>query len=330
MSAPRTLLILLFALVSPRLAEVPRHYVSSQLDGQGDEYSIPPFVAEESADLDREGDGIATEARAVEVSEVPVARVDAERANRIPAREPAAPPIDAPPPLASEAHPPAMAPVIEPMPAAEIAPASDGARAEPLPEASASPAVPSPPSPRTGTVAAHAETVYYEIEGLSRAEITASLRAHGPDVRGQRFFGLTEWEMSVGYRPAEVEAGCAIDDLKVHVSTETHLPRWPSNAVASPALSGAWDRFITALDHHEDGHRVLAEEAAETVRQRLLAVSAPTCDDLDGAARREMAAVMQEYEALQHAYDAETEHGRTQGAIWPPPRAEYLSASVGE
>jgi predicted secreted Zn-dependent protease len=179
-------------------------------------------------------------------------------------------------------------------------------------------------------VAAHAEKVYYEIEGLSRAEISAALRAHGPDVRGQQFFGLTEWEMGVEYRAVEVESGCAIDGLKVRVSTETHLPRWPGDAVASSALSGAWDRFITALDHHEDGHRVLAEEAAETVRRRLLAVSAPTCGRLDGVAQREMAAVMQEYEARQLAYDAETDHGRTQGAVWPPARAEHLSASVGE
>ncbi len=179
-------------------------------------------------------------------------------------------------------------------------------------------------------VSARAETVYYEIEGLSRAEISAALRAHGPDVRGQQFFGLTEWEMGVEYRAVEVESGCAIDGLKVRVSTETHLPRWPGDAVASSALSGAWDRFITALDHHEDGHRVLAEEAAETVRRRLLAVSAPTCGRLDGVAQREMAAVMQEYEARQLAYDAETDHGRTQGAVWPPARAEHLSASVGE
>ena len=132
--------------------------------------------------------------------------------------------------------------------------------------------------------------------------------------------------MSAGYRPIEDGGGCAIDDLTIEVSVTTHLPRWSRAAAAPSSLRGAWDRFVTALDQHERGHRVLAERAAETVRHRLLTISAPTCDRLDVEARQEMSVVMQEYERRQLAYDAETGHGRTQGAVWPPAHGQHLSA----
>jgi len=322
-SAPRTLLVLLFVVVSTRVAEVPQQYVSSQPGGWWDEQPTTPMPVEGLADSDRAVENAADEASTEEVAvdeaaTTPEVQFDAERVHRIPVREPAALPNDTPAPLAAETRRPVPLPVSEPT--------ADVASAEPLPEAAAPPVTASAVPTRTGTVATRAETVYYEIEGLSRGEITAALRAHGPNVRGQQFFGLTEWEMSAGYLPAEVEDGCAIDDLTVQVAIKTHLPRWPSDAVASEALSGAWKRFITALDEHEQGHRVLAEEAAETVRHRLLAISAPTCDRLDGVARREMAVVMQEYERRQLAYDAETGHGRTQGAVWPPVHDHQLSA----
>lgn len=322
-SVPRTLLVLLFVVVSTRVAEVPQQYASSQAGGWWDEQPATPLPTEELADI---GAAAARAAEPAPISgetadEAPpalVARPGAERMRRVPVREPAALPSDALPPVAPETRRPTAAPAGEP------APGVDAASAEPLAEAAAPPAAPpmasSAVESRTGTVAANAETVYYEVEGLSRSEISAALRAHGPSVRGQQFFGLTEWEMSAGYLPAKIEGGCAVDDLTVRVSTTTHLPQWPSDAVASEALREAWDRFVMALTHHEHGHRVLAEQAAEVVRQRLLTVSAPTCAALDGMARGAMADVMREYEARQHAYDADTEHGRTQGAVWPPRR----------
>jgi len=321
-SVPRTLLVILFVVVCTRLAEVPRQYASSQPGGLWEEQTttLPPTEVPAGPDLaeSRGGDSALTD----EELTLPEVRLEAERPEQIPIREPAALPTDALAPPAAKTRRPVPARAIEPRPVVDVA------SADPMREAPTPPPAPTPARVRTGTVATHAETVYYEIEGLSPADISAALRAHGPSVRGKRFFGLTEWEMGVEYRTVEVEAGCAIDDLKVKVSVATHLPQWPSDAVASAALSGAWEQFITALDQHEYGHRVLAEEAAETVRRRLLEVSAPTCEHLDGVARREMTAVMQEYEGRQLAYDAETEHGRTQGAVWPPP-ARHVRAHQG-
>jgi len=176
------------------------------------------------------------------------------------------------------------------------------------------------------TVQRRAETVYYDIEGRSWSDLAAALRERGPRAHGRQFFGLTEWEMSVEYRPIAGGAGCAVDDLNIEVSVTTHLPRWSRAAAAPTTLRRAWGRFVAALGQHEQGHRVLAERAAETASRRLRAASAPTCDRLDAEARSEVATVMGEYERRQLAYDAETGHGRTQGAVWPPAHGRHASA----
>jgi predicted secreted Zn-dependent protease len=180
------------------------------------------------------------------------------------------------------------------------------------------PAVAAPkPEPKAGVVRARTETIYYEVKGRSRSDIAAALRNGGPNIRGRQFFGMTEWEVSAGYRPVERANGCSIDALTVEVKITTHLPQWQKTSTASEELSGAWEQFLEALAHHEDGHRALAEEAAEAIRQRLLATTESTCAQLDLTAQREMTTVMGEYEARNLAYDAETGHGRTQGAVWP-------------
>lgn len=169
-----------------------------------------------------------------------------------------------------------------------------------------------------GVVRARSETTYYDVRGKSREDLAAALRRNGPNIRGSRFFGLTEWQVSVEYRPADEAERCAISDLTVHIAVETHLPRWTPSAEASKNLHGAWDHFVAALDEHERGHRVLAEEAAEAIRHELARVQAAACDQLDPLAQRAMTAVMSTYESRNLAYDAETGHGRTQGAVWPP------------
>lgn len=303
-SVPRLLLVLLLLALSPRLAEAQRPHASSHLGGWWDEQAlVPPSIFGPSAPH-RAGGGISDEASAP--------RFAAEAVRPIPVRAPSAVPNVGFPLFALDRS------------RAPIPTADNSARAEPHPEVS-TPAVTSTAPARTGTVQRRAETMYYDIEGLSRADLAAALRERGPSVHERQFFGLTEWEMSVEYRPIEGGAGCVIDNLTIEVAVTTHLPRWSRTAAAPAALRRAWDRFVTALDQHERGHRVLAERAAETVRQRLLAASAPTCDRLDAEARREMAVVMQEYETRQRAYDAETEHGRTQGAIWPPRHDHPLS-----
>lgn len=172
--------------------------------------------------------------------------------------------------------------------------------------------------PDIGTVQVHNETVYYDVEGYTAHTLLAGLTEHGPVVNGKRFFGLTEWEVNAEYRWVEHATRCSIDDLTVRVSVKTHLPQWRAPVEASFDTRAAWTQFVTALDEHEGGHRRLAEEAGEAIRWRLISLHTPTCDRIRGEAQRAVVAVLDEYDAHNRTYDAETGHGRTQDAVWPP------------
>ena len=169
-----------------------------------------------------------------------------------------------------------------------------------------------------GVVHSHTEKVYYDVEGDTPHALAVQLGQRGPQARGKRYFGMTEWKVNAEYRWRERPGGCSINDLTVRVEVQTHLPRWRRPAHASPSLRGAWSRFLLALDGHEEGHRVLAEEAAESIRRRLGALRTATCERIETRAEREMMALLNEYERRNLAYDMETGHGRVQGAVWPP------------
>lgn len=169
-----------------------------------------------------------------------------------------------------------------------------------------------------GIVSLRIEKVYYDVEGETPDALAAQLVRYGPQVRGKRYFGLTEWAVDAEYRWVRRPTGCSINSLTVRAAVQTHLPRWGRSATASRELRGAWDRFLHALDWHEHGHRALAEEAAEVIRVRLGALRAPSCAHLEVQAHREVITVLNEYETYNNAYDVATDHGRSQGAVWPP------------
>lgn len=282
---PLLVLLVLLLVAFPRLAEAQRSCTDRPRFDEGG--LGPPVVV--TPDHDRAGGGALGGGAA--------AYMETERVRRIPVRAPLALPI------------PGFA-LFAPS-ASRVAPSPADVSARSETEAAA-PRV----APRAGVVRARTAMVYYEVEGKSRAALAAALQAHGPDLHGRRFFGMTEWEVSAGYLPAKRASACAIDDLTVEVAIKTHLPRWNRSASVPESLSGAWSQFLRALVQHERGHRMLAEEAAEAIRHRLSAASASSCDRLDATAQRVMVSVMQEYESRNRAYDAETNHGRTQGAVW--------------
>lgn len=174
------------------------------------------------------------------------------------------------------------------------------------------------PDPEVGRVETDVEIAYYEIVGTTLQDLTAALDARGPRQDGQRFFGLTEWEVNAEYRWVPHETGCAMEDIVVRVAVRTTMPRWRPRGQVHPRTRHAWERFVRDLDRHEEGHRALSTEAGEAIRWRLVSLHEPTCHTMKRAAERTVAEALGEYEARHRAYDHRTGHGRTQGAVWPP------------
>ena len=189
-----------------------------------------------------------------------------------------------------------------------------------------------PPAPASlGVVVENVEFTYYEVEGNSPQEIAAALATHGPEYGGHRFFGMTEWSLTADYDRNDGPAGCTLSEITVEMDVETRLPYWRRSSARDARLRTDWYQFLGALDRHERGHRELAREAADVVRQRLATLRTPTCDTIRQEARKAAIAVMDTYDARHRAYDSSTGHGYVQGAVWPrleKPHTEALYASV--
>ena len=161
----------------------------------------------------------------------------------------------------------------------------------------------------------------YEVEGASEDVLLAGLRALGPRANGAEFFGLTETQMTYRYWKDQTEdEGCRLEQIRVDLNVTITLPRWKASRIAPYRLRRSWDRFDRALRRHEDGHREIAEWSAREVYHALRSLRAPTCETVDTEAHALAMRLREVSEQRQKAYDHQTGHGRTQGAIWPQRR----------
>ena len=189
------------------------------------------------------------------------------------------------------------------------------------PEATDAPAEPiaapeAAPAAMLGVLEERTETTYYDVHGGTPYALASSLASRGPKHGGERYFGMTEWTLRATYdRRWEADA-CRLTDVAVHLDVEISLPRWRGGRGAH-ALKADWDAFVDALDGHEHGHRALAVEAADAVRAALVELERGDCRTLWRDAEATMIAVMAEYDERHRAYDLHTNHGYTQGVVWP-------------
>lgn len=159
----------------------------------------------------------------------------------------------------------------------------------------------------------------YVVEGATESEILASLRSNGPQAGGESFFGLTASESSFQMQPRMDGSSCVADDVRVDLKVTITLPEWEPAGDAPYELQRDWSRFSTALRRHEDGHRQIAADGAESTRSALQGLRRASCGDVEFEARQRAQSIAERTEAEHNRYDDETDHGRTQGAQWPLP-----------
>ena len=219
------------------------------------------------------------------------------------------------------AEPSATEPLPGPSPAGPasgaLAPPSGSPRL-PATASAASRRAPAPPPAPTGrpAVRTRVTTETYAVDGQTRDEVLASMLAAGPRADGDVFFGLTVAEIGLRYEATADAAGCALTDVEVDLALTITLPDWAPRAPADPPLARDWGRFRRALAAHEDRHREIAETGAASIAQALGGLRRASCPATEAEARRRLTRLEGAVAAAQHRYDAETDHGRTEGAVW--------------
>jgi len=163
------------------------------------------------------------------------------------------------------------------------------------------------------------QNISYDVRGATPSEVWASIREVGPsDSNNRRFAGWTQWNIAWYVRYDQSSDGCRLAEAHVRTRITTTLPVWANRGNAAPDLQASWDRFIAALTVHEEGHAARAIEKAAVIERGLTALPPQTkCDEALTEGRSYFAAQMEELKKEQIEYDRTTNHGMTQGVVFP-------------
>ncbi len=162
----------------------------------------------------------------------------------------------------------------------------------------------------------------YTVGGQTAADIDVEMRAAGPvdPLGGYHWFALTEPLFDWRYECPCAENGCLPGPVTALLTVTLTLPRWTAPAGAEGSLGGQWAAFEAALIAHEQGHAALAADCAWALGEAIAALPPqPSCPAVDAAARAASEPVFAACRASHRAYEDETDHGWTQGVVWPPP-----------
>jgi predicted secreted Zn-dependent protease len=170
----------------------------------------------------------------------------------------------------------------------------------------------------SATNANQPEFVYYDIVGNSAGELRHQMNVKGPIGQGgKRVDGHTHWHVAWSYRYAPAAGGCKVTELSVTVTSTITLPRWAAHS-ADNALIRKWQNYATALRVHEEGHHSHGVRAAEEIRLLRHSINTPDgCSTFERRFESEATSILEKYRRADASYDADTKHGRTQGATFP-------------
>ncbi len=173
-----------------------------------------------------------------------------------------------------------------------------------------------PFNPVLATVKQSQEIRHYAVNPLPGQTLQEAMRASTPIQKHNRhWYGKTQWNINPLYRFRHLSGGCYVNDRSVELAIVITLPQLEGQA-DDTELSAQFSRFYDALLQHELGHQALGIDAANAIDDFL---SQPNifadCQALQVAVNERVNAIINQYQQLNKQYDAETQHGKTQGAV---------------
>ncbi len=163
------------------------------------------------------------------------------------------------------------------------------------------------------------EYKYYEVCGCCEKDLKNDLKKkciQWDD--GKKYDSVTNWKMKWDYGHNEASGTCAVDSFTVTVNITFQVPKWVRTDDAPQPLVDKWNRYLENLMTHEKGHRDRTVEAANELTRAVAALPpARTCSELDREVQILGRAQADKLLQDQKDYDAATNHGAGQGAVFP-------------
>lgn len=162
-------------------------------------------------------------------------------------------------------------------------------------------------------------TIYYQIHGETGDELRSQMDTLGVTGKeGNRYGAYTEWYVRWAYPYTAANGSCSTGRVEVSVEVTFTFPQWNNPANVPKSLIDNWNRYLEALQHHEEGHKQIAIRAGEEIFKALNELTTyPSCNELEQAADEIGESILEEYRLREEIYDEETGHGETQGVRFP-------------
>ncbi len=160
---------------------------------------------------------------------------------------------------------------------------------------------------------------YYEVNGVCEKDLQCQMKQKGIAWNdGKKYNSTTSWYVKWDYGYNTAPQACSADSFKVIIEITFRYPKWVNTAGAPQPLVDKWNSYMQNLVLHENGHRDMAVEAATELVQAVAELPpAPDCAALDRELRSLSRTRMKKLNNDEKEYDTATNHGFTQGAIFP-------------
>lgn len=162
---------------------------------------------------------------------------------------------------------------------------------------------------------------YYPINGETAMDLREEMMQYGPhsELEERQYDGYTHWHVRWSYDYATLNGGCTITEVESSVDVTFTMPWWNVPTEASGSVVAAWNQYLGALQLHENGHMAHGVAAATEITRTLNQFPAySSCAELREAVSAVTRQIVQYYNQQDVEYDASTQHGLTQGAMFPP------------
>ncbi len=147
--------------------------------------------------------------------------------------------------------------------------------------------------------------LYYQIRGSTETDLAKEIQSKGPN----GYAGYTNWYIRWGW-PGFGHEECDLSKAWITAKVSVTLPEWNPPAGVSTDLINNWMEFSQALYRHEMGHVGNITGSLPRIQK---AIQSSDCITADSAAN----AVLDKMRGWDVQYDDRTDHGRTEGAIFP-------------
>jgi predicted secreted Zn-dependent protease len=149
----------------------------------------------------------------------------------------------------------------------------------------------------------------YVVSGNTANQIRQSINQN----RDSDYDAYTSWYLSWQF------GDCEGNGLVITADLTYIYPEWDQPTGAAPDLVTSWETYMDALFCHEYGHAKNGLDCANEVYAALSAIDAGgDCGAQQSEAEATFDSILSDCQARDVKYDADTDHGATMGAVFPP------------